>query len=106
MEITFTIASIALPVAGLFFWGRGVLKSRKSDIILGFSVLALFCLAAVAGSGSSSIFSELGMVALAFGLETLVLSAFAKPDCPINRKERIAVGVGAIVAGALSSMIL
>jgi len=106
MEFTFTIAAIALMFAGLFFWGRGVLKSRKSDIILGFSILAIFCVASVIASRSSAIFSELGMVIVVFGVETLVLSAFAKPDCPINRMELISLGIGAVILGAFSSMIV
>ena len=106
MEIVFTIASLALPIAGLFFWGRGVLRSKKRDAILGFSVLALTCVSALAVSETSEVFTGLGILALVFGVETLIVSAFAKPDCPISRRDRIALGIGALVLGALSSLIM
>ncbi len=106
MEVLLTIAVLALPISGLYFWGRGVVRSNKSDMVLGFSVLSLTFVLAVAVSRSSAILAEVGMVALVFGIETLIVSAFAGPDCPISRKERTAVGVGALIGGALFSLIV
>jgi len=106
MQALLTIAALALPISGFFFWGRGVVRSSKSDIVLGFSVLALTFVVAVAVSGSSGFFPQIGLVALVFGVETLVVSAFARPDCPIGKKERTAVGVGALVSGAVLSLMV
>ena len=106
METLLTIAVIAFPISGFYFWGRGVVRSSKSDIVLGFSVVALTFLLEVAVSRSSAILGGVSVLALIFGVETLVLSSFAKSDCAISRKERIALGVGALVGGALFSLVV
>jgi hypothetical protein len=106
MEIVLIVVSLALPMAGFFFWARGVIKSKKSDIILGFSILALACVGAIVVSDTSAVLSGLGMLSIIFGIETLIVSAFAKPDCPISRKERITLGIGALAVGAFFSMIV
>src|SRR6266498_2630376 len=43
MEIVSVIAALALPLAAFFFWARGLIKSRRDDIVLGFSILVLIC---------------------------------------------------------------
>ena len=106
MDILLTIAVFALPLSGFYFWGRGLIRSSKSDIVLGFSVLALSFVFAAVVSRSSALFSGVGVLALIFGTETLIVSAFTRLDCPISRKERIAVGFGALIGGALLSLIV
>ena len=106
MELTLSIMSLAVLLAALFFWGRGIVKSRKGDIILGFSILALICLASFVLAESSAVFSGVGLFAILFGVETLIVSAFARQDCPISRRDRISLGVGTLVVGLFSSMIV
>jgi hypothetical protein len=107
MEIISATLLLALPVAALFFWGRGILKSRKDDIVLGFSLLALVCLGSVVFSTRSAVFSGLGLVLFIFGVETLIVNAFAKDDCPLSRKERTGLGgLATLAIGALALAIV
>ncbi len=106
MHRTLTILSVVVLGFPFFFWARGLIKSRRDDIILGFSLLIFLCGAGLVLSGSSAVFSSIGVVVMFFGVETLIVSAFAKQDCPISRKDRISLGVGALVAGLFLSMIL
>ena len=106
MDIVSVIAALALPLAAFFFWARGLIKSRRDDIVLGFSILVLICVVSFVLSGSSAVFSGIGILIILFGVETLIVSAFAKQDCPINKKERISLGVAALVAGLFFSMIV
>jgi hypothetical protein len=106
MEIALSIAILALLVAGYFLWGRGLIKSKKSDLILGFSVLALWCFIAFGVADSSAVFSEVGMLVVIFGIETLVASYFAKPDCPLGKRERVALGTVALIIGFCGTMIV
>ena len=106
MEIASAIAAVALPLAAFFYWARGLIKSRRDDIILGFSILVFVCLASFVLSGSSGVLSGIGILIFLFGVETLIVSAFAKQDCPIKKKDRITLGVAALFAGLFFSMIL
>ena len=37
------VAIPALLVASLFLWGRGIIKARKADLIIGFTLFVLLC---------------------------------------------------------------
>ncbi len=106
MEALLTIAALVLPLSGFYFWGRGIVRASKSDVVVGFSLVALAFIVALVISGSSALFLGVGVLGLVFGVETLIVSRFAGPDCPINRKERIALGVGALVGGALCARVV
>ena len=106
MNAGLTIISLLLPLAGCFFWGRGLVRSSKSDIIFGFSILALVFVMSVVFSHASAVFSGLGILLFVVGVETLVVSAFARPDCPISRKDRITLGIAALIVGVLGSLVV
>ncbi len=106
MEIVSVIAALALPLAAFFFWARGLIKSRRDDIVLGFSILALICVVSFVLSGSSAVFSAIGILIFLFGVETLIVNAFAKQDYPIKKKEHISLNVTTLVTGLFFSMIV
>jgi hypothetical protein len=60
----------------------------------------------MATTGHSGVFSQIGGLFLLFGIATLVAGSFAKPDCPIKRKDRIALAVLFIILGLFGSMIV
>lgn len=106
MQVVLSILALLVVLSYLFFWGRGLLRSQKDDMILGFSILSFICLVSIAFSDTSAVFSGIGILIFFFGLETLIVSPFVKQDCLINRKDRISLGVVSLVVGLLASMII
>ena len=106
MRASLTIISLLLPIIGYFFWGRGLVRSSKGDIVLGFCIFALMFVIAVVCSDTSAVFFGLGVLLFFFGVETLVIGTFTRPDCPISRKDRITLGVVAVVLGVFGSLIV
>jgi len=99
------IILVALLIAGLFFWGRGIMKSRKSDLLIGSYDIAGVFIASFALFGSSLVFSVVGILLFVFSVETLIVSLFAKQDCPIQKKERIGLGIAALILGCAVSTV-
>ena len=100
------IAFGALILAAFFFWGRGMIRARKDDLVAGLVVLIIACWICMIADGSSGSFSQVGGISMLFGFVTLVLSSFAKPDCPLTRQQRITFGIGAITLGLLMGCII
>ena len=92
--------------AAIFFWGRGIRNARKSDLIAGPTTLVALCLILFVISGSSAVFGLIGGLVAVFGIATLLLSALARPGSPFPRRNVIAVGVGAVIAGVCLSLII
>jgi hypothetical protein len=104
MDLALTVVSVALVAAAFFFWGRGIIKSRKDDIVFGFCILIFICLFSMVIAHSSAIFAQLGILFILFGVHTLAVSAFAKGDCPLSKKERTGLAIAALTIGAFASM--
>jgi len=104
-----TAAFVMLAVvlgAAIFFWGRGIRRGRKGDLLAGPAILLALCIVLMALSGSSGVFATLGTLILVFGVATVLLSAMARPGGMFLRRNVIAIGVGAILAGACLMLIL
>jgi hypothetical protein len=95
--------AVAMP---FFFWVRGIVRGSKGDLAAGVVLLVVISLGAMMVVGHSGVFSGIGGLLLLFGLATLIAGSFAKPDCPIKRKDRIAVAMLFIILGILGSMII
>lgn len=103
------------PVFGLFclvvllasfVWARGIVRGRKDDLLAGLAIAAVLSGTLLATSLSTGVFADIGAIAAWFGLVTLAASSFAKPDCPLNRGERAALGVGFMILGLGLSVML
>ncbi len=101
-----SIAFLALVGAAFFFWGRGMVRARRDDLVAGISVFAVACLMCFGAAGSSAVFGQVGGLVMLFGFVTLIMSSFAKPECPLTRDQRIQFGIGAIVLGVLMGFII
>ncbi len=105
MEAACCVLAGLLLAAALFFWARGTRNGRKGDLVAGPMILAVLCAIffAVGGCGVSGL---IGLFAAVFGAGTLLLSPLAKPNCPLAKRDRHAIGVGTIIVGFYLSMML
>ncbi len=80
-------------ILGLLLWTRGIVRSNRSDMVLGISTFCFTAFAAlmlwVDGYGSDGVTA----LCLAFGTSTLVAGSFTTPTCPVSRSGRICLGV-------------
>jgi hypothetical protein len=89
-----------LVLAALFLWARGILKGQKSDLVASPAIVGAVCIViTVASSGSSAVFSAIGEVLLVYGIGILLLSRWAKPDCPLSKRDQRAIGAGLAIVG-------
>ena len=99
LEVTACVLLTLVLAAAIFFWGRGILRSRRSDLIAGPSILAALCLALLALSRSSGVFGIVGGLVAVFGLATLLLGAMVRPGNALRRRDILAIGAGAMILG-------
>jgi len=92
--------------ASVFFWGRGLSRASKGDLVAGCVTLAVICGIMFFTATSSAVFSFIGLLVGGFGIASLVLSLFASPQCPLDRNSRVAIGAGAILGGLFLQLIL
>ena len=102
---SFVLLILALGAA-IFFWGRGIRRSRLSDLIAGPAILVALCCLLSATNRSSGVFGLIGELVIVFGIATLFLSALVRPDGKFSRRDVIAIGVGAIIVGFFSMLII
>ena len=100
------IAFVFVVAASFAFWGRGIIRGRKGDIVAGLAIFVFICVLLLAGSGTSAVFELVGLLLMLFGVVTLITGCFAKPDCPLPRPHRIALGFAAIILGLIMGMIV
>ncbi len=101
----FMLLAAALGAA-IFFWGRGIRNVRKSDLIAGPAILVALCIVLFAINRSSPEFTLIGELFVVFDIATLFLSAIARSGSTFPRRNVIAIGVGAIIAGACLMLII
>jgi peptidoglycan/LPS O-acetylase OafA/YrhL len=106
METASYILLVLALGAAIFFWGRGIRNGRKSDLIAGPAILLALCVALFAVNGSSAVFEPIGGLLIVFGVATLLLSLLVRPGGAILRRNVIAIGAGAIIAGGCLAMII
>lgn len=107
MNATPAVAILCLAVLlASFVWARGIVRGRKDDLLAGLAIAAVLSGILLATSLSTGVFADIGAIAAWFGLVTLAASSFAKPNCPLNRGERAALGVGFIIVGLALSVML
>lgn len=101
----YVLLTVVLGTA-IFFWGRGIRRDRQSDLIAGPAILVVLCVILFAINRSSAVFGLIGELVIVFGIASLLLSAMARPGSAFPRRNVIAIGVGAIIAGVCLSVIL
>ena len=106
MEIAALIIFWLAFLTAIFFWGRGIIKAKKSDLIAGFTALAALCILNFVLSTSSAVFGLIGTLIIVFGVVTLLLSRSAKPNCPVSKQNLTLLGVVAIIVGFCLSLII
>lgn len=106
LEVTACVLLTLVLAAAIFFWGRGIRRSRRSDLIAGPAILVALCLTLRAVSMGSGAFGMMGALVMVFGLATLLLSAVVRPGSAIKRRDVLAIGAGAIVLGLVLCMIV
>jgi hypothetical protein len=105
MEVAISVL-LALVLGGaIYFWGRGVLGLRKSDLIAGPAILVALCIILLVVDGST-MFGLIGTLWAVFGMASLVLSHWAPTVGKFQRRDVAAIGGGAIVAGIFMLTIL
>ena len=101
----FALGGLVL-VASMFFWGRGMRKGKKSDLLAGPAILLVLCAVLFLLVGNSGVFELIGPIVAIFGICTLALSPFAGPNCPLVKRDRLAIGAGVIILGLVLSTIM
>lgn len=92
--------------AAIFFWGRGIRRVKKSDLIAGPVILLAMSILLIAVCGGSSVFSIIGGMIALFGIATLLLSIKAPQNGALRKRDIQAIGMGAIIAGFCLTTIL
>ena len=95
--------AIGVAIMALFFWGRGMIRPNRSDMIAGFLAFVVTCALVFAVNEN---FAMVGLFVIAFGGATLVLSRFAHPKCSLSKSERAGLGTLAICVGVLIQLLL
>lgn len=103
LELTAYVLLTLVLAAAIFFWGRGIRRSCRSDLTAGPAILVALCLILLATGESFGIIGELVMV---FGLATLLLSVMARPTSTLKRRDVLAIGAGTIILGLFLSLIV
>ncbi len=104
-KILTAVSLLALALL-FFFWVRGIVRGNKGDLAAGIVILILISFGARAVASHSGVISQIGGLLFLFGIATLVAGSFAKPDCPIKRKDRIAIAVLFIILGVLMYLVI
>ena len=94
---------LALPMlalgATIYFWGRGLRDSCRSDAIAGPCILAALCLFLLIVLDQPGTLALVGSLLAGFGLSTVLLSFMAPVAGLLSRKSILAIGVGLIILG-------
>jgi hypothetical protein len=101
-EMAITVVSNLAFLMPLFFWARGIVRGNKGDMAAGLILLFLISFGALVVSGDFPIAGSF----LLFGITTLIAGSFAKPDCALKRRDRIAIAILFITLGILGSTLI
>ncbi|HET6429075.1 MAG TPA: hypothetical protein VFJ30_11720 [Phycisphaerae bacterium] len=99
LEVAAYVLLTLVLAAAIFFWGRGIRRSRRSDLVAGPAILAVLCAILLAINSSSAVFGMIGELVLVFGFATILLSAMAGRGSLLARRDVLAIGVGCIILG-------
>jgi hypothetical protein len=91
---------LAFPRIGHSFWKPNPLHGSITDKSSGFFSSLLGVLVGCSDY-SSETFTIIGTFLFIFGVATLLASPLATPNCPLKRKQRIAIAILFMVLGAI-----
>jgi len=100
----FWVLFIGLIVA-LAFWGRGLVKSNRGDMIAGWCIFCVMCIFGVF-AGSSPIMLFLGVALIALGIVTITAGELSGPNRHLERSSRLIITIGLIMLGLLFLLVL
>ena len=106
LEVMAYVLLTLMLAAAIFFLGRGIRRSRRSDLIAGPAILVALCLILLAITRSSAVFGMVGELVIVFGLATLLLSAMASTASMLRRRDILAIGAGSVILGVVLMLIL
>ena len=93
----------------LFFWGLGLVKGKRNNLVVGLAVFGmssiLFVFTSAASSGMVNT-EALGYGAALFGAETVLVGFFSSASCPLKAGSRVAIGLTFVILGSLLLLIL
>lgn len=92
--------------AAIFFWGRGLRKGCKRDLIAGPGVIVALCVTLLALNDTTFVFEKLGGILAVFGLAVAVSSAWVREGGVLAKRDVLSIGIATIVLGLILSMIL
>ena len=87
------LAITVIELVAIYFWGRGIERSSKGDMVAGFLILIMNCAILLYTSGTSAVINGLGLLLGAFGLFTLADISHATKTCPVRRSCLVAIGI-------------
>ncbi|MEX0702927.1 MAG: hypothetical protein WD069_12595 [Planctomycetales bacterium] len=91
-------------IAVLLLWARGLVRANRGDLVLAFCLFAVISITLSVAFGGVP--AAMGLGAIALGLETLIVGAFAPPHCPLRSGDRWTISLSLIGLGCLSSLIV
>lgn len=89
--------------AAIYFLGRGNRRSCTGDLIAAGSILCGLCLVLFL---SSAAFGLIGALVGMFGIATILLSFMASEKTRLTRRDMQAIGVGAVIAGFVLTLLM
>jgi thiol:disulfide interchange protein len=104
---SYTDILLALPfLISLFFWGRGLRKGNRGDLLLGVLLLLLAAFLAMAVVGHSGVISFIGGFFLLFGIVSILMRKDAAEKKIMSKSGVILIAILLIVLGILASMVI
>jgi thiol:disulfide interchange protein len=98
---------IAAPfLISLFFWGRGLLKGNRDDILLGLVLLVLSSFLAIVVVGHSGVISFIGGFLFLFGIVSLLMRKGAVENRLMSTSGALQIGIVFVILGILASLII
>ncbi len=92
--------------AAVFFWGRGIRKVRRGDLIAGPAILIALCIVLIIMTNGRALYDIAADLVIVFGVATLAMTPLARPGSKFPRWNVIAVGAIAIVMGLWLSILM
>ncbi|HPD29740.1 MAG TPA: hypothetical protein PLL20_07075 [Phycisphaerae bacterium] len=95
------ILMIVLPMIGLFFWVRGLMRASIGDAVAGLAILLLISTGILIVLRDSGGFDIVGCILIVFGVGTVATRPFATEKPPFKRRDLIPAGILFVIFGIL-----
>lgn len=104
---SYTEMLLAVPfLISLFFWGRGLFRGNRGDLLLGVILLIIAAFLAMAVVGHSGVISFIGGFLLPFGIVSILMRKDAAEKRCMSKSGVILIAILLIILGILASMVI